>query len=505
MQNAAAATGSGSVLDVASYATALFVLSGTYSATVTFEATLDGSTWFQWFAFNYAGTRGGTATATGVYLSPVVGMFQVRARISAYTSGSVTVRGKAIAESIDVYMFGQQEATQDGDQLDIDWNPTYYTPDATPAEADDVDDLSAHLYGIDQAFNGKASTAHKATHITAGSDEIDGDKLDIDWDPTNYTPSTSPTEADSADNLTAHLYGIDQEIGQNASDIATNTTNIAANAAAMLEKDGSVALTADWDIGDGRYIATDKIRARDGAGLLLQDDGGNGVFVEDGGNVGVGITTPDRNLHVHKASAGSVTAHANAVIVAENNTTAMMQILTPDGGTSYFAQGTPTDPLANYFAFIHNVSATANVLAVGIDGTSRFVFWTGGIYPLQDNAQSAGKSGNRFTEVWATNGTIQTSDDREKEEEEDSDRGLSFIRKLRPIKYRWKEGDGRTYYGLSAQQIKQVIDQEGKDFGGYVYDAETDAHALNYASFVAPLIAAVQELSTRIDALEARR
>lgn len=37
----------------------------------------------------------------------------------------------------------------DGDQLDVDFTPTNYTPAATPAEADDVDDLSAHLYGVD--------------------------------------------------------------------------------------------------------------------------------------------------------------------------------------------------------------------------------------------------------------------------------------------------------------------------------------------------------------------
>lgn len=53
---------------------------------------------------------------------------------------------------------------------------------------------------------------HDARHITSGSDEIDGDKLDIDWNPTYYTPSTSPTEASSVDNLTAHLYGIDQKL-----------------------------------------------------------------------------------------------------------------------------------------------------------------------------------------------------------------------------------------------------------------------------------------------------
>lgn len=57
---------------------------------------------------------------------------------------------------------------------------------------------------------------HAAQHITSGADEVDGDKLDIDWNPTYYTPSTTPSETSSADNLTAHLYGIDQALGGGA-------------------------------------------------------------------------------------------------------------------------------------------------------------------------------------------------------------------------------------------------------------------------------------------------
>jgi len=58
--------------------------------------------------------------------------------------------------------------------------------------------------------------AHASNHITGGSDEIDGDKLDIDWTPSNYTPSTTPTEADNINNLTAHLYGLDQAIANSS-------------------------------------------------------------------------------------------------------------------------------------------------------------------------------------------------------------------------------------------------------------------------------------------------
>jgi len=49
---------------------------------------------------------------------------------------------------------------------------------------------------------------------------------------------------------------------------------------------------------DGKYIGIDEIRARDVDGLALYDDGGNGIFVDDGGNVGIGTTGPQQKLHV---------------------------------------------------------------------------------------------------------------------------------------------------------------------------------------------------------------
>ena len=67
----------------------------------------------------------------------------------------------------------------------------------------------------------------------------------------------------------------------------------------VLKEDGSVALTADWDIGDGRMIQANKIRARDGDGLALYEDGGSGIFVKDGGNVGIGTTVPSAKLAIN--------------------------------------------------------------------------------------------------------------------------------------------------------------------------------------------------------------
>ena len=84
----------------------------------------------------------------------------------------------------------------------------------------------------------------------------------------------------------------------------TDAEAVAAIAAAdvYLKRDGSKILTSDWDIGDTRKILADEIRARDGAGLKLHDDAGMGLFVEDGGYVGIGTTNPTRQLDIYHPS-----------------------------------------------------------------------------------------------------------------------------------------------------------------------------------------------------------
>jgi hypothetical protein len=136
--------------------------------------------------------------------------------------------------------------------------------------------------------------AHQADHLSGGATEIDGDKVDIDWNPTYYTPGTSPGEVTSVDHLSAHLHGIDQRIAP-ASQSARGTIELATHDEAKTGSDtgravSPSALTAvlkqqSWMQEDGYYIGTDKVRARDGDGLDLEDDGGNGIHIADGGAV----------------------------------------------------------------------------------------------------------------------------------------------------------------------------------------------------------------------------
>jgi cytoskeletal protein CcmA (bactofilin family) len=66
---------------------------------------------------------------------------------------------------------------------------------------------------------------------------------------------------------------------------------------------------------------------------------------------------------------------------------------------------------------------------------------TARILPQTDNVGYIGQSDFRWQAVYAINGTIQTSDEREKTEIKPTTLGLDFIKDLRPVSYKWIDGE----------------------------------------------------------------
>jgi hypothetical protein len=148
---------------------------------------------------------------------------------------------------------------------------------------------------------------------------------------------------------------------------------------------------------------------------------------------------------------------------------------------------------------------------------------TGQFAPSTDNLYDLGLSSLRWDDVYATNGTIQTSNQEDKADIEDSDLGLDFVLALKPKSYRWASTRGtiippseiggepvierkpgvRRHYGLIAQDVRDSL--AGKDFAGYCYDSTTETYGLRYAEFIAPLVRAIQELAARLDAVEGEK
>jgi trimeric autotransporter adhesin len=130
---------------------------------------------------------------------------------------------------------------------------------------------------------------------------------------------------------------------------------------------------------------------------------------------------------------------------------------------------------------------------------------------------SAGKIYNAYT-VNAT--WTQTSDERLKRNIQDDTLGLSFINRLRPVKYQWKPSteidQNLPYYneennrdtetvmhGLVAQEVKAALDAEGvTTFAGWDVGSDT-IQAISREMFISPLIKAIKELSAKCDSLQA--
>jgi hypothetical protein len=88
-----------------------YQLTGTWSATVKFEGTVNGTTWTTVFAVNQnGGAVDSVATANGVYLLSGNGFLYSRARVSARTSGTVVAQAIASEGSGVVSLLNQTSA-----------------------------------------------------------------------------------------------------------------------------------------------------------------------------------------------------------------------------------------------------------------------------------------------------------------------------------------------------------------------------------------------------------
>lgn len=99
MQTAAVATGAGTSILMAGYNRAMFQVSGTFVGTITFEATVNGVDWVTYALTDISTTtrvHNTTQSTPGVFIADdASGLTAIRANITAYTSGSITVVGSA--------------------------------------------------------------------------------------------------------------------------------------------------------------------------------------------------------------------------------------------------------------------------------------------------------------------------------------------------------------------------------------------------------------------------
>lgn len=193
------------------------------------------------------------------------------------------------------------------------------------------------------------------------------------------------------------------------------------------------------------------------------DTDANLLFVDAGNDrVGVGTSSPGAKFTV---SGGDISA-SGAVISATNRT-----IL----GT----------------AAVYDDTINGNATGVGFGGDS--VFPTNGAGSGTNDTKKLGNSSFRWSEVFATNGTINTSDVNAKQDIaslDDAEKRVAQRIKGLVKKYRFKDAvakkgdDARIHVGFIAQEIEQAFSDEGLDatrYGIFCRDVwyEVDGNALD--------------------------
>ena len=285
------------------------------------------------------------------------------------------------------------------------------------------------------------------------------------------------------------------------------------------------------------YIRISSSTTQENAGIILANQNNTKWTIEKDGSA--------HNLFVKSASLTAMTI-SQAGIVLIGTTDSTLYNNTSGGGINLFPNGsihcakqstTTTDPAM----LVNNTGENGDILQLRKDGavvgklanTNAYFFISGGsvsgthaglrfidrssIRPCTatggnlDNIIDLGNTAARFDDIYATNGTIQTSDRNEKQdiaELSDAEQRVAVAAKGLLRKFRWKgsveeKGDeARTHFGIIAQDLQAAFAAEGLDAGDYAMfisstwtDEETNEEktrmGVRYSELLAFIIAAI--------------
>ena len=273
---------------------------------------------------------------------------------------------------------------------------------------------------------------------------------------------------------------------------------------------------------------------------------GEAMRIDSSGNVGIGTSSPNFNLHIHRSdyavtqyTAGSYgTASTDGFLVGFNsggeaflnqkensymrfstNNTERMRIdssgnllvgkttgsisvqgfaVQPSGQTKITDNGADVlrlNRLSSDGTIIDLRKDGTTVGSIGVSGGDLTVSSSGSnplrlqyngnsvakvesnsFNPANDNFQDLGQLSARWDDIYATNGTIQTSDRNEKQDIEvlsDAETRVAQACKGLLRKFRWQDAvaekgdDARIHFGIIAQDLQDAFAAEGLDAGRY--------------------------------------
>lgn len=187
----------------------------------------------------------------------------------------------------------------------------------------------------------------------------------------------------------------------------------------------------------------------------------------------------------------------------------------PENGNTRVVNGQTctVDYVADFELFTGNANTT-----IGI-GSTEFLFDVGNLYmmihgrllPFDDNVRSLGTSNWRWQALWAGDGTINTSDLRQKKNIKPLEYGLKELMQVETLTFNWKTSSNpATKIGFSAQNLLEILPEVVVTEESVTIDEETGAEEMRpvtnlgvyYSDIIPVTVKAIQELNKKIETLE---
>ena len=252
------------------------------------------------------------------------------------------------------------------------------------------------------------------------------------------------------------------------------------------------------------------------------------LLIDASGNVGIGVT-PSAKLDVYQATLG--TAYFRGGYSARQLTLTATSDGVNDGAVHTFLIGSSAGQykFSNSSGTLMSLDASGNLLVgttdtgsnsgIGIksvySSTAPYVATVGSSTSASSYSyllySTGGTPAYKFYvsysgQISATSGTVAAlSDARFKENVQDIDVGLGAILALKPRKFDWKAGKGKDIKGdrgFIAQEFEQVFPNLIEEWADPAPEGEAPYKSVRQ-DLIPVLVKAIQELTARVEALEA--